>query len=89
LSTRINMANALVLALCWVAFLIGCLVIAGASIALYFLLIQRLQPGQPMFADVPTPPLQGALIHLANGIILASASLFARWGFRRWRRSHS
>jgi hypothetical protein len=89
LSSRFNIANVLGLAFCWIVSLLGCLVIAGALIALYFLLVKQVHPGEPLFFDVLVPPLQGALIHLANGIVLAAAPPFARLAFRRWRRSRS
>jgi hypothetical protein len=82
-----TLANVGVLALGWLATLLGCLIIAGALSALFFLLVRGVSPGQPMFLDVSAPTVGGALLHLANGITLTSAPFLLRWAIRRWRQS--
>jgi len=84
-----SVANAGVLALGWIVSAVGCLVIVGALTALYFLLVKGVPPGQPIFLDVLAPPLQGAVLHLANGIALTFAPFILRWAIRRWRLSRT
>lgn len=71
----------------WAVTLLGCIVIVGALTGLYMLLIRGTAPGEPVFLDAVVPPLRGALLHLANGVVLTCAPFTVRWGFRRWRRN--
>lgn len=80
-----TLVNRGALALCWVVTLIGCIVIAGATVALYFLFVKGAPPGQPMFLDAVVPPVRGAALHLANGIALTVGALGLRWAIRRRR----
>jgi hypothetical protein len=73
-----------VLALGWIVSLAGCLATLGALTALYFLLVRGVPPGQPIFLDVLAPTLEGAVLHLANGIALTSAPFILRWAIGRW-----
>jgi hypothetical protein len=77
--------NAGVLALGWIVTLVGCIVIAGALTGLYMLLVRGASPGQPVFLDAVVPPLGGAVLHLANGVVLTVAPFILRWAIRRWR----
>lgn len=71
----------------WAVTLLGCIVIVGALTGLYMLFISGAAPGEPVFLDAVVPPLRGALLHLANGVVLTCAPFVVRWGFRRWRRN--
>lgn len=73
----------------WAVTLLGCIVIVGALTGLYMLLIKGASPGEPVFLDAVVPPLGGALLHLANGVVLTCAPFIVRWGFWRWRRNSS
>ena len=73
----------------WTVTLVGCIVIVGALIGLYMLLMKGASPGEPVFLDAVVPPLQGALLHLANGVVLTCVPFILRWGYRRWRRHGS
>jgi hypothetical protein len=79
--------NVGVLALGWVVTLVGCIVIAGALTGLYMLLVKGASPGEPVFLDAVVPPLGGAVLHLANGVVLTIAPFILRWAIRRWRQS--
>jgi hypothetical protein len=79
--------NAGVRALGWVVTLVGCVVVAGALTGLYMLLIRGASPGQPIFFDAVVPPLGGAALHLANGMVLMIAPFVFRWAVRWWRGS--
>jgi hypothetical protein len=82
-------ADRVALTLGWIVTLIGCVVIAGALTALYFLLVEGVPPGQPALFDAVVPPMRGAVLHLANGVVLTIAPFILRWAIRCWRASRS
>jgi hypothetical protein len=82
-----SVMNVGVLALGWIVTLVGCIVITGALTGLYMLLVRGAPPGQPVFLDVVVPPLGGAVLHLANGVVLTVAPFILRWAIRHWRQS--
>ena len=69
----------------WAVTLVGCIIIIGALTGLYMLLVKGAAPGERVFLDAEVPPLRGALLHLANGLVLTFAPFILRGGFRRWR----
>jgi hypothetical protein len=83
MTIRTAVNNAL-LALGWIVTLVGCLMTAGALAGLYLLLVVGASAGAPLFLDVVVPPLQGAALHLAAGMLLAIAPFTLRWAHRRW-----
>jgi hypothetical protein len=84
-----TVVNNVLLALGWIVTLVGCLVIAGALAGLYMLLVAGASAGAPLFLDVVVPPLQGAALHLATGVLLAIAPFTLRWAHRRWQMNPS
>jgi hypothetical protein len=77
-------ATLCVLALGWIAGLVGCIAALGALIALYFLLLRGVSPGQPMLLGTQAPPLAGALLHLVNGLALIAVPFVLRVAMRRF-----
>jgi hypothetical protein len=82
-------ATLCVLALGWIVGLVGCIAALGALIALYFLLLLGVSPGQPMLFDTQAPPLAGALLHLVNGLALIAVPFVLRFAMRRFGKSRA
>ena len=75
--------HALLLVLTVAVSLLGCFVIAGSLAALYLLTLKGVHPGDPIFLDAVAPTLTGALVHLADGVLIAAAPFLLRALLRR------